>query len=55
MVKLTGGRVGSKDDPTLDAKTRLLKKLEEEGKTLADLGKDENKDKPKPKDEVKIQ
>ncbi len=54
-MKATGGKVGGKDDPMLDARTRLQKKLAEEGKTLDNLGKGEKKDKPKPKDEVKIQ
>lgn len=32
-----GGRVGGPNDPMIDARTRLIKQLEAEGKTLEDV------------------
>lgn len=36
-MKASGGEVGGSDDPMLDARQRLLKRLKEQGKKLEDV------------------
>lgn len=54
-MKASGGQVGGPDDPMLDARQRLLKRLKEQGKKLEDVvgeGKGDGQPKDPP---IKVQ